>query len=197
MDLTPGLLLRMVRETIMAPRAGAAALLNLGLAPIVGWMALLLMAVASTLLTHVSFALMPVETRAMWGGAMASPMRTAILQCVVLLIAVHAIHRVGRWRGGRGTLAGAVILTAWLQFILLCVQIIQLVAQVVAPPISDFLGLLGLALFFWLLTNFIAQLHGFASLGWTFLGVFLTMLAASFALAIIFALLFGGGAAGI
>jgi hypothetical protein len=191
MDLTPALLMRMMRETLTAPRAGAAAVLNIGFAPIVGWMALLLMAVTSTLLTHISFAMMPGEVQEFWGAAMGSPVHTAILQWVVLLISVHAIHRVGRWRGGHGDLQGAVILVAWLQFILLCVQIAQLVAQALVPPLADLLGLLGLVLFLWLLTNFVAQLHGFASLGLTFLGIFLTILAASFAMAFVFALLFG------
>ena len=102
MELTPAFLMRMVRETIFAPRAGAAAMLGFGFAPAVGWLALMLMAVASTLLTHLSFAMMPEDAQSVWAPAMTSPVRTAILQWAVLLISVHAIHKIGRWRGGRG-----------------------------------------------------------------------------------------------
>lgn len=196
MDLTPALLMRMVRDTLVAPRAGAARMLGFGFAPVVGWISLLLMAVASTILTHISFAMMPEDAQAFWAAAMGSPVRTAILQWAVLLVSVHAIHKIGRWRGGKGSLDGAVILVAWLQFILLCVQIAQLVAQALVPPFADILGLIGLVLFLWLLTNFVAELHGFPSLALTFLGIFLTVLALSFALAFVVALLFGGAGTG-
>lgn len=196
MELTPAFLMRMVRETLLAPRAGAAAVLNFGFAPIVGWLSLLLMAVMSTILTHVSFALMSSESREIWSGAMGSPVRTAMLQWVVLLISVHAIHKIGRWRGGNGTLEGAVVLVAWLQFILLCVQVAQLVLQALVPPLSDIVGVLGLVLFLWLLTNFTAELHGFKSLALTFLGILITIFCVAIMLGFVFALLIGAPAAG-
>ena len=197
MELTPAFFMHMLRATLIDPRAGAAAVLRLGFAPIVGWMALLLMAVVSTLFTHFSFAMMPVEAQEFWGAAMGSPVRTAILQCVVLLISVHAIHKIGRWRGGHGTLQGAVVLVAWLQFIMLCVQIVQLLAQALAPPLADFLGFFGLVLFLWLMTNFIAELHGFPSRALVFFGMVLTLITASFILAFVFALLVGLPAEGV
>ena len=196
MELTPALLMRMVRETLVAPRAGAAMVLGFGFAPIVGWLALLLMAIASTLLTHISFAMMASEAQVFWGNAMGSPIRTAMLQWVVLLISVHAIHKIGRWRGGKGSLEGAVVLVAWLQFILLCVQILQLVAQALVPPLSDILGIIGLVLFLWLLTNFTAQLHGFKSLGLVFFGIVMTIFAVSLVLGFVFTLLIGAPVAG-
>lgn len=196
MELTPAFLMRMVRETLLAPRVAAATILSFDFAPVVGWTALLLMAVASTLLTHFSFAIMPADAQAFWGAAMGSPLRTAIFQWVVLLISVHAIHKIGRWRGGYGTLKGAVILVAWLQFILLCVQVAQLLVQALAPPLADLLGIFGLVLFLWLLTNFVAALHGFKSLALTFVGILLTLFATSFVLAFIIGLLVGAPAAG-
>lgn len=196
MELTPAFLLRMVRETIVAPRAGAAAVLNMGFSPAVGWLALMLMAVGSTLLTHISFAMMPQEAQDFWGVAMSSPMRTAMLQWVVLLISVHAIHKIGRWRGGVGGLNGAVMLVAWLQFILLCLQVVQLAVEILMPAAAAMLGVFGLVLFLWLLTNFIAELHQFRSLGMVFFGIILTLFALSFVLAFVFGMLIGapGGA---
>lgn len=197
MELTPAVLLTMVRDTIRAPREGALAIMRIGFSPAVGWMALMLMAVASTLLTHLSFAMMPAEAREFWAAAMSSPVRTAIMQWVVLLISVHAIHKIGRWRGGMGSLDQTVLLVAWLQFILLCVQIVQLVVQTLVPPMADLIGLLGLVLFFWLLTNFVATLHGFRSLALTFVGILITIFAVAMILAFIFALLFGAPPAGV
>jgi hypothetical protein len=194
MELTPAFLLRMVRKTIVAPRAGAAAVLDMGFSASVGWLALMLMAIGSTLLTHISFAMMSQEAQDFWGAAMGSPMRTAMLQWVVLLISVHAIHKIGRWRGGVGSLNNAVILVAWLQFILLCVQVLELVIEPLVPAAAAMLGVFGLVLFLWLLTNFIAELHEFRSLGMVFFGIVLTLFAMSFVLAFVFSLLIGAPA---
>ncbi|WP_175469232.1 Yip1 family protein [Pseudorhodobacter antarcticus] len=187
----------MLLETLRDPRAGAAHLLRLGFSPLVGWMALLLMAVASTILTHLSLSSLPPEAREAWAGLFGGPVRTAMLQWVVLLVSVHAIYRVGAWRGGTGTLNGAVVLVAWLQFILLLFQIAQLLADAILPPLAGVLGTAGMVAFFWLLTNFIAQLHGFKSLAMTFLGVLITSFVAVFLLSIVITLLVGVPSEGV
>ncbi|MDN5788856.1 YIP1 family protein, partial [Pseudorhodobacter sp.] len=128
------------------------------------------------------------------GPAMASPVRTAILQWAVLLISVHAVHRLGRMRGGTGTLNEAVILLAWLQFVLLCVQVAQIVMQVIVPPLADILGVAGLVLFLWLLTNFVAELHGFRSLALVFVGILVAVVVLAVVLAIVLTLIFGAAA---
>jgi hypothetical protein len=83
--------------------------------------------------------------------------------------------------GGSGTLEGAVRLIALLQFIMLLLQAVQVVFLLVLPPIADLIGLLSVGLMLWLLTNFIAVLHGFRSL----LGVFLMILATTFVLSFV------------
>ncbi len=184
-------LLLLVRETVIAPRQGARTVMNLGLSISFGWLALLLMAIGSALFTHLTLALLPMEEMQMLGSAVSSPIRTAILQWGVMLLSVQAVYHIGRWRGGIGQLRDAVLLMAWLQFILLCLQGLQLVTQVLLPPLSELLGLVGLALFFWLLTNFIAELHGFGSLVKTFVAVLICLVLAAFLLAFVVALIFG------
>jgi uncharacterized membrane protein len=56
------------------------------------------------------------------------------------------------------------------------------------------ISLVSLVLFFWLLTSFIAELHGFASLGWTFAGMIGAFFGMTLALSVILVLLFGLGA---
>jgi hypothetical protein len=186
----------MIRATLVAPRAAAAAVLKIGFSPAVGWLALMLMAVGSALISHLSFALMPVEVQEFWAQALGSPIRTAILQWVLLLISVHAIHKIGRMRGGIGSLDGAVVLMAWLQFVLLCAQVVQLVALILVPPLAGILGIASMVLLLWLLTNFIAELHGFKSLGLTFVGILVTFFTAIFVMAIVQILLFGAAPVG-
>lgn len=171
MDLTLGALLGLARDTVSAPREGARRVLALGLPVRVGWMALALMAVGSALLTHLSYLLSPPPTQDYFAQAMASPFRTLLLQGAVMAAGAWAMFAAGAARGGHGSLAGAVSLVAWLQFILLVLQVAQLVAQVILPPLAGLIGFAGVALFFWLLTSFVMELHGFRSALATFFGI--------------------------
>lgn len=190
-------LMPLLRETLISPRKGARMILDLGLAARVGWLALALMAVGSAILTHLTMVMMSPEAVAYWGGAMGSPVNTAILQWVVMFVTVHAVHRLGRMRGGAGTLAESVVLVAWLQFVLLALQALQLVVQVILPPFAQLLGLAGLGLFFWLLTNFVAEIHGFKSLGAVFASVVFVMILASMVMVFVFSIFYGDPTAGM
>ena len=101
------------------------------------------------------------------------------------------IHRVGKAFGGRGSFPDALLIVVWLQLLTLALQLLQLVASLVAPPLVGVIGLGGFVLFLWLMTAFIAELHGFASRGLVFLGMILTAIAAGFVLGIVLILLFG------
>lgn len=187
MDLTLRGLLAMARDTVADPRAGARRIMAIDLNLRERWLALALMAVISTLLTHLSFALAPAAARAFLDDAMASPLRTAVIQSVALFAGTLAVYRLGQARGGTGSLADAISLMAWLQFILLLAQVAQVLAEVLVPPLAQVIGVAAVALFFWLLTHFVAELHGFRSLGATFVGVLLGMVALAFALALLLA----------
>lgn len=191
MSLSASDLMPLLRETLISPRKGARMILDLGLAARVGWLALALMAVGSAILTHLTMVMMSPEAVAYWGGAMGSPVNTAILQWVVMFVTVHAVHRLGRMRGGVGTLAVSVVLVAWLQFVLLALQALQLVVQIILPPFAQLLGLAGLGLFFWLLTNFVAEIHGFKSLGAVFASVVFVMILASMVMVFVFSIFYG------
>jgi hypothetical protein len=105
-----------------------------------------------------------------WAGMVAFGMvMTAILA-----------HFVGRWRGGKGELADAVILIAWLQFIQLLLVVVQLILLVALPVAAPIVEIGSLFIFLWLLVNFVAEMHGFRSLGLVFLGVIITFVVAVF-----------------
>lgn len=171
MDLTLAGLLTMARDTVSAPREGARRVLALGLSVRTAWIALALMAVGSALLTHLSYMLSPPPTQDFFAQAMSSPFRTAVLQGGVMAAGAWAMFAAGAARGGRGSLAGAISLLAWLQFILLVLQVAQLAAQVILPPLAGLIGFAGVVLFFWLLTSFVMELHGFRQALPTFLGI--------------------------
>jgi len=184
-------LLALARLSLKRPRDGARQVIALRLPPAVGWLGLGLAAVLSTLLVHLSFAMQPADVQSFFAAAIASPLRTALLQAGFMVVAVVAVYRVGRWRGGHGSFDGALILVVWLQFLLLGLQAVQLVAYAVAPLLADLIGLATVALFFWLLTNFVAELHGFNSLGLVFVGVLATLVVMVLGLAFGLALFVG------
>jgi hypothetical protein len=102
---------------------------------------------------------------------MGSPLSLAAIHLVMLFVSVHLLFRLGRFRNGRGSFADSLTVLIWFQIIMLAVQAVQLALQVLLPPFALAAYFAGLVLFFWLLTNFVAELHGFASLTKTFFGI--------------------------
>lgn len=174
----------LLRDSLRDPRGVARLMLRMNLSANVLWLAAALAAVGSALLTHLGMGLMmPVEM----GAAMVlpSPLFTALSQFVVVVLTALLAAFVGRMAGGKGQFAGALLLVTWLQFVLLALQAVQLVLLLVIPPLGMALGYLAVAVFFWLLSSFVAELHGFRSTALTFIGVFLTTLVAAFVLALL------------
>ena len=111
------------------------------------------------------------------------------LPSTLLLMLALALYWMGRFRGGRGSFADSLSVLVWFQIIMLFVQIAQILVLIVLPPLADVALLAGMVLFFWLLTNFIAELHGFSSLWLTFAGLLAGLAALFVALAIILVLI--------
>jgi hypothetical protein len=185
MDLTLSNLLALARLTVQSPRLGAQAVMRLPLPGNARWAAMLLLAVMSALLMQgMTYVLPPVGPNGepvepvgpfFWAGMVAGGM---VLTTVL-------VHRIGKWRGGTGRFDDALILVVWLQFIQMLLVVVQLVLLFVLPPAATLVEVLAVALFLWLLTNFVAELHGFRSLGLVFLGVILTFVASVFVMSIL------------
>ena len=65
--------------------------------------------------------------------------------------------------GGRGDFLGAATSIVWLNAATIAIQILQLVALVLAPPIAGIIAIATLAWLLWAFSCFVAELHGFAS----------------------------------
>jgi hypothetical protein len=125
------------------------------------------------------------------GVMLASPFRAAVLQWAFLALSVVLIHRVGRAFGGTGGFADALLIVVWLQCLTLVLQVVQLVANLLSPALAGIIGLAGFGLFLWLMTNFIAELHGFRSRGLVFVMMLLSAFAAGFVIVLVVASLLG------
>jgi Yip1 domain len=190
-------LLIAARDTVQQPRQGARWILQMGLPAVVGWLGLSLMAVVSAGLSTVVFILSGPTDDPSLDPAMvqvfSNPIQLAIVQILLLVIGVMMISGIGRMFGGKGQFADALLLVVWLEFIMLLLQIAQLVALLTLPPLAAMMGLFGLVLFLWLLTNFIAELHGFPSVLATFFGIIGALLVVTFAAAVLVAMFLGIG----
>ncbi len=161
------LLFARARDTFRDPRAVARWLMGLRIPTAERWLILALIAVVSGALAHVSMAIVAGPF------AVPAPIAMALAQGVTLWVMVVAIHGLGRWAGGHGTLDDTIVLVAWVQVILLGLQVVQIVLALVAPMLAMLLGLAGIVVLFWLLTVFTAELHGFAAPGAVFFSLFL------------------------
>lgn len=126
------------------------------------WQATALLAVLSTLLTAATVQLAGPDALVSEDG-MGGPFAATAIEFGVNLLAVLLATGVGQLAGGQGRFADALLLMAWVQFMLLLWQIPQSVALLIAPPLFLPLMSVGVVLMFWLLTHFIAALHGFVS----------------------------------
>jgi hypothetical protein len=186
----------LARLTLEDPRRAARKLLGMGVPLPARTAGLLLMAVASALLMQVGFLLLPpvgdppvVDPISAY--MVASPIRTAVIQWLILVASVLLIHQIGRALGGRGSLSDTLLIVVWLQVIMLGVQGVQLLALVLSPPLAGLVNLAGMVLFFWLFSSFIAELHGFASRLRVFLGILAASLAIALAIVVILSAILG------
>ena len=181
----------LAQQTLKDPQQAARALLAQGVPMPARTAGLLLVAVVSAVLASLQVGM---ETQPLDGISaimLASPFRAAFFQWFFLALSVLLIHRVGRAFGGSGTFPDALLIVVWLQLLMLVLQVLQLVASVLAPPLAGIIGLGGFGLFLWLMTAFIAELHGFRSRGMVFLGMVVTAIATGFLLGIALILFVG------
>jgi hypothetical protein len=186
MTLTLNSLLGMVWRTVRNPREGATEVLSLGVPREALWPALALVVVLSILFAHATALLVTGEA----GMAMpVGPAATGFIQLLLLVVMVFAIFWIGRAMGGSGSFEEAILLVTWLQFIMVCLQVVQAFALVFVAPLAGIIGIAGILLFLWLLTNFTAVLHGFSSLFMVFLMILVSGFGIAFGLAIIMTLI--------
>ncbi len=81
------------------------------------------------------------------------------------------------------------LLMIWLQFILLCLQVIQTVLLLVSTQMASLVAIVSVVLFLFLLTHFVAVVHGFQSLGKVFFMILASVIGLALGLSIILAFL--------
>jgi hypothetical protein len=191
MSDTPALIPGLVRQSFSDPKGAARRIIGMDLPAPVLWEALTLVVALSAIAAQVSSLLLSGPGAS--GEALLpfadSPMLVAIIQGGILVIMVFAVHWIGRSFGGAGRLEDSIAAVAWLQFLLVCLQVLQLVIGFASPALSGLVGLAGIVFFFWLLTQFVMAVHDFDSAAMVFVMIVVSLLAITFAMSLILTLL--------
>lgn len=158
--LTFSSLVSLALASVRNPKEVANTLLSVGFPASVLMPSFLLVIVVSVLLTVPADLIGAQSTT----GALFPPFSVAIVLCLLLAAYIYGIYRVGRAMGGTGSLAEAVLLMVFLQFILILAQVVELLLWLIAPMLAGYfvIGVAILAL--WISMNFIDVLHGYGSL---------------------------------
>ena len=173
----------LVREAVSDPRRNAQRILDWPMPDQAVWLGVV--AVSSLAVVGLYISLMLSGAAA--AGPLPPPFAMAGVQVAAMVILAGVMAHVGRVFGGSGRFPGALRIIVWLQFLMLLLQVVQLVALLILPPLAGLVSLASLALVGWVTTGLVAGLHGFQSLGKTFLGILGSFLALGFVLSLLLA----------
>ncbi len=175
----------LARLTLSDPRAAARELMQDRAAQARAIELAGLVVIAGVAFSWLLSVLLPGPTVAILDTMLSKPLLYALIQFMLLMISVLAIFMVGRLFGGTGSFEQTLLLSVWLQFYMLVVQVAAAGVVLLVPGLAGLLNIAIMIYFVWLTVNFIAELHGFRSL-WKILA---GLLGTAFALAILASLI--------
>lgn len=164
-------LIILARNTMRRPGLALRQLQSLDLLMQIRWMALLLVVALSSLLAGLSARLFPVPAETGLGFLTRQPFILAVAQMFGMTLTAWLIANVGRAFGGRGNFADSLLIVVWIEFLLLVVQLAQVVLMGVSPMFASAMGMAVIFLLVWLTVNMVKELHGFESAILVFLGL--------------------------
>jgi Yip1-like protein len=153
----------LARLTVQDPRAAAAGLLSDKEAAGQAMPLAIIVVILGVFLSFAQSMIIPVRTDTFASDMLQNPLLLAVIQFMGLMISVIAILVIGRMFGGRGNFEQTLLLSVWLQFFMLIVQVPVILIAVVAAPIGNLLNTAAVFFFLYLTISFVAELHGFRS----------------------------------
>lgn len=183
MNLNAANVSALVRLSMTRPREAAGRILAMNVPDDARWLGFVIVVVLSVLIGQVSVLLMGED------GFQGGMLFMAMFQTSILLGMVVAVQGIGRALGGGGTFPDSLLLVAWLQFVMLVFQLVQIISLLIVPAVFGMITIVALVFFMWMLTNFVMALHGFTSPIKVFVGIIFSFLAMATVLAILLGLM--------
>lgn len=154
----------LLQRTFRDPQAAARALIDVELPAEARWTAVALVSVLALIGLNLALWMGPATGPTVF-SAMAQMWPGLAVQVLSILLLAGVMVLAGRIQGGQGRFADALVLVAWIEFIMVLSQAVQIVAMLLLPGLSLLVSLGSLLLFVWLMTHFTAALHRLPSLG--------------------------------
>lgn len=173
-------------ETLRDPQGVARRLIAADLPVQARWMAAALVAVLAVIGLKLALWIAP-EAEPTVFTALGDPRFGLPVQFTSVLLLSIVMVIAGRVQGGAGQFLDALVLVTWIEFLMLAAQVLQIFSLLILPPLSMMISIASLVLFFWLMVQFTAALHGLTALG----RVFLALVAGFFAVLFLVAVLAG------
>jgi len=154
---------QMLIQGYTAPRLSARQILASG-----GGLQLALMMVALTYLVHAIFSLLLKSE----GGGIGGHLIAIIQQIIIFFLLSGLVYGIGRMAGGTGTILGAQLVVAWHALVTSVISPLAIGISAAMfraqesgaiPSGVLLLGVVYVAISFWLMANYVAELHGFRS----------------------------------
>ena len=152
-------------QAIREPREAASTLMSMGVPPAALWPAFGSLVCLTVIITFLSGG-----QEAGAGSAMVGPLSLAFTSAIAGAASIFLVWKIGGAMDGTGSFEETLLLTVFLQAIVFAGQLIELVLFLFFTPLAGMFSIGMIVLTFWINLNFIAALHGFASL-WRAFGV--------------------------
>ena len=182
----------LLRLTANDPRRAIVAIKAMELRPAVAWQAFALALVLTLLMIHGLSMLAgtpePVEG-ALAPALIGNPVLLGVLQGCIMVLMAFSIHWVGRAFGGTGRLEDAIGSVALLIFAMLVLNVVEFIIITLLPIAAAGVVPFHFVIFFYLLTMFVTELHGFNRPLFVLGGIVLTMVGSMIGLSIMLAIL--------
>lgn len=150
-------------ETITAPQRAARALQKLQPQSQAIWLALCLATVLSVLVAALSQLIVPLPPELAEQAVKISPFAFAILSMAGLLMVAFTVHWTGVSLGGQGSLEDCIAAIVWLQFLLVFLNLAEILLALASPVLGGASALATMAIILWALVNFVDVVHDFSS----------------------------------
>lgn len=175
--------------TLVDPRRGFRAVLDLRPSAEARWLALLLVSVLTVLVMGLAtYGLTDAQLDPMT-RLMRHPLVGIVLQSVTLVVVAAAIAGVGQRFGGTARFSDALTAIVWVEVVMLALQVVLIVTSLVMPAVAAILAILSVVIFVRLVTHATALVNGFENLLLVLVGIVVTLLAFSMVIVIVLNLL--------
>lgn len=183
----------LIRLSFAQPRVAADRILGYSLAPRELGEIVVLAVLLSTIITQLPSLIIPsdipidIDSFADEPQQLSfTPFMALTVNAALMAITVLAVHLVGNLFGGKGTLRGSVLVNAWVHYMMILVQLAVFLLTTILPFLALVAIPVALFLFFWMLSNFVAVLHGFRSAMGVFFAALVLILVFSFGITSVF-----------